>query len=220
MEVPIGPRFITRLNEISTEFFSMDYKSNDYVSIRDNDSYEKGQEYCSDIALREKLIKWEDHEGFPEEYFAQPISHMVKADPEQWTHFRDKVKFDFAYDIGAHSSALLSYYPPGGHVGWHTNWNANAYQILFTYSKDGDGYFRYYDKKKKEIVTIPDQIGWQCRHYYFGRKDEEDHHCWHSAYAGGERLTLAYKFVNKGLYHIQNEQAIKMRDIALEEIMK
>jgi hypothetical protein len=220
MEVAIGKEFMKRLNSISDEFFSMDYKKNKYVSTRNDDSYTRGEEYCSDLALKEKLHNWEDHEGFPEEYFAQPISLMVKQDPEIWTPFRDKVKFDFANEIGAHSSALLSYYPKGGHVGWHTNWNANAYQVLFTYSKHGDGYFRWYDKTTDTIHTITDVVGWQCRHYYFGRKEEEFQHCWHSAYAGCDRLTLAYKFSNKSIYDDQNEKAIEMRDLCIEEVMQ
>jgi hypothetical protein len=26
-------------------------------------------------------------------------------------------------------SALLNYYPPGGFVGWHTNWNASVIRL-------------------------------------------------------------------------------------------
>jgi hypothetical protein len=220
-EIVIGNEFKRRLNDISSEFFSMSPNKEKYWSFNDSDtSMTDGEYYCSDESLEKKLSKGKDHEGFPEEYLAQPISKMVEEDPEIWMHFRNKVKFDFAKEIGAHSSALLSYYPPGGHVGWHTNWNANAYQVLFTYSKTGDGYFRYLDKVTDKIVTIQDVKGWQCRHYYFGRVEEENSHCWHSAYAGGERLTLAYKFSNKSLMDDQNEKAIMMRDLAIEEIME
>ena len=84
---------------------------------------------------------------------------MVQEDPEIWTPFRDKVKHDFAREIGAHTSALLSYYPRGGFVGWHTNWNANAYQVLFTYSETGNSYFRYYDKQSGDIITLDEKPG-------------------------------------------------------------
>jgi hypothetical protein len=144
---------------------------------------------------------------------------MVRKEPEEWEPFKQKVKFDFAKEIGAHTSALLTYYSPGGYVGWHTNWDANAYQVLFTWS-DGNGYFRYWDNKKNEIVHIPDVKGWQCRHYYFGSHKEPENLCWHSAYAGGERITLAYKFVNSGVANndTKDRQAKLMRDMLIEEI--
>ena len=91
---------------------------------------------------------------------------MVREEPEIWESYMNMVKYDFASQLGAHTSALLSYYPPGGFVGWHTNYDATAYQVLFTWS-DGNGYFRYYDMAKDEVVTIQDVEGWQCRHYYF-----------------------------------------------------
>jgi hypothetical protein len=144
---------------------------------------------------------------------------MVRGDQEIWGDFMQRVKYDFAAEIGSHTSALLSYYPPGGFVGWHTNYDANAYQVLFTWSETGDGYFQYYDKKTDQIVRIQDVAGWQCRHYYFGAREEEDLHCWHSAYAGCQRITLAYKFVNNGsVNNPEDAQARAMRDMLIDEI--
>jgi hypothetical protein len=144
---------------------------------------------------------------------------MVREDKEMWGGFMQKVKYDFASELGAHTSALLSYYPPGGFVGWHTNFDANAYQVLFTWSETGDGFFEYYDKKNDEIIKIPDVPGWQCRHYYFGAGHEEDLHCWHAAYAECQRITLAYKFVNNGsVDNPEDAQARQMRDMLIEEI--
>jgi hypothetical protein len=66
---------------------------------------------------------------------------------------------------------------------------------MFTWSNSGNGYFKYLDNTTGKIVTIQDKPGWQCRHYYFGKKDELNNNCWHAAYAGEDRITLAYKFV-------------------------
>lgn len=190
-----------------------------YHTWRIESDVDQGEYFCSREYLEECLSR-DELVGPPDRYFAQPISKMVRADPERWSAYMDKVKYDFAQEIGAHTSALLSYYPPGGYVGWHTNYDANAYQILFTWSENGDGYFRYYDKVKDEIVTIKDVPGWQCRHYYFGAEQEEDLHCWHSAYNGtGDRITLAYKFVNNGsVNNPEDAQARNMRDMLIEEI--
>ena len=114
-------------------------------------------------------------------------------------------------------------------MGWHTNWNANAYQVLFTWSETGDGYFRYWDLEKQEMVHVPDVKGWHCRHYYFGHLNEPDKHCWHAAYAGCPRITLAYKFINhlgsagdqKTIHPVDPEkdvQARMLRDSLIEEV--
>jgi hypothetical protein len=194
------------------------YNDEKYWTFHEWQDIGKGEYYCSrdyldDCLSREGLI------GPPDRYFAQPISKMVREDKEMWEGFMQRVKYDFAAELGAHTSALLSYYPPGGFVGWHTNYDANAYQVLFTWSETGDGYFRYYDKQKDEIVTIQDVPGWQCRHFYFGAEQEEDLHCWHSAYAGCQRITLAYKFVNNGsINNPEDAMARTLRDSLIEDI--
>ena len=44
-------------------------------------------------------------------------------------------------------------YPPGGYISWHNNANASAYNLVFTWSESGNGYFKYIDgETKKEIV--------------------------------------------------------------------
>ena len=207
------------LNSFSDEMLSKpSYNDEKYWTFREWQDIGKGEYYCSRDYLDECLSR-DELVGPPDRYFAQPISKMVREDKEMWEGFMQKVKYDFASELGAHTSALLSYYPPGGFVGWHTNYDANAYQILFTWSETGDGYFRYYDKQKDEIVTIQDVAGWQCRHFYFGAGHEEDLHCWHSAYAGCQRITLAYKFVNDGsVDNPKDAQARAMRDILIEDI--
>lgn len=210
---------LKRLNGFVDEFFSIeDYNNPKYRLFSSEDHAANAEYYCDREWLDHMLLNWESHSGYPEQHMAQPISKMVQESSEKFTSFRDKVKRDFTVEIGAMHSALLNYYPPGGFVGWHTNWNANCYQILFTWSKSGNGYFRYYDKQKDEIVTIQDKPGWQCRHYYFGRKDEPDHHCWHAAYAGEDRITLAYKFTNNSINDTMDAQARMLRDQLIEEI--
>lgn len=211
--------FLDRLNSISDEMLSTpDYDHKKHWTFHDEDGIMAGTKYCEREYLDEclssdKLI------GAPVKYFGSPIAKMCKEDPEVWSDYKQRVKYDFAKELGAHTSALLTYYAPGGYVGWHTNYDANAYQILFTWS-DGNGFFRYLDNETGEMVTIPDVKGWQCRHYYFGSDKEPENLCWHSAYAGGERITLAYKFVNNGVANgdAKDRSAQMMRDMLIEEI--
>ena len=210
---------LDQLNGFVDEYFAIDgYDALENRAHSSDKALQDPEYFCGEEYLNYMFSIGQKHTGYPEEHMAHPISSSVKNSPEKFSAFRDMVKHEFAQEIGAHTSALLNYYPPGGFVGWHTNWNANAYQILFTWSRTGNGYFRYYDLEKKEIVTIEDKPGWQCRHYYFGKRDEPDHHCWHSAYAGCDRITLAYKFVNRGKDDPQDELAVQMRNQLIEDI--
>lgn len=213
-------KFLQKLEDLKDDFFSRpDYNDQKYrVSSSNWNKCNIEDFYCGRTYLNHCLLTQDTHMGYPEEHMAQPISRMVDVNPEIWTDFRDKARTEFTIEIGAQHAALTNYYPPGGFVGWHTNWDANAYQVLFTWSRTGDGYFRYYDAKNDEIITIEDKPGWQARHFYFGRKDEVNHHCWHSAYTWSERITLAYKFDNVSLESPNNKTAILLRDQLIEEI--
>lgn len=210
---------LKQLDSFVDEYFAIEgYDAVENRAFSTQKALDDPEYFCGEEYLEYMLSIGDKHSGFPEEHMAHPISTSVRNDPSKFSGFRDKVKHEFAQELGAHTSALLNYYPPGGFVGWHTNWNANAYQVLFTWSRTGDGYFKYRDPATGEIVTIEDKPGWQCRHYYFGRQDEPEHHCWHAAYAGCDRITLAYKYENKGKNHPQDALAQQMRDIMLADI--
>lgn len=215
----VNKDFLDTLNGFSDDFFAVPgYDDPKYYVYEEKD---EGLKYVDEPYLREclDLVETGDVVGVPRKHFAQSMRMMVRQDPDKWSEYQERVKFEFAAEIGAHTSALLSYYPPGGYVGWHTNWDATAYQVLFTYSKNGDGFFRYWDAKKEEIVTIQDKPGWQARWFYFG--DEPETYCWHSAYTAGPRITLAYKFKLPKNYTNKEEahkQAQKMRDMLIEEL--
>lgn len=211
-----------------------------FLALGEHENYEKHQVASSREALANpeyycgneylfKVMANEEHVGFPEEHMGMPINNMFKSDPDKFRAVRDAMKYEFATEIGAHTSALTAYYPPQGFVGWHTNWNACAYQVLFTWSENGAGYFRYWDIKEQRVVHIQDTPGWAARHYYFGHYTQPDDHCWHCAYAGdSKRITLAYKFIPHAGGHGSRDSlevdsnkermAIMLRDNMIEEL--
>ena len=211
---------LDKLDSFVDDFYNIDgHYDVTHRTLSSKKALEDPEYFCNEEYLQSQIDIGREHSGFPEEYMSHTVAAMVAHHPEKFTAWRTKVKRDFAVELGAMHSALLNYYPPRGFVGWHTNWNANAYQVLFTWSKDGDGYFKYRDSRTGKIVTIQDKPGWQCRHYYFGHKDEpEEYHCWHAAYAGCDRLTLAYKFENDGLNSAINASVRLLRDELITEI--
>ena len=164
------------------------------VSNEGNVPVGDGEYYCQKKHLFDKMNNSEHHIGFPEHAYGFQVAHGAKSHPEIFAPLKMHTKNELVRIFGANNNSLTSYYPANGYVGWHTNWNAYGYQMIITWSESGDGYFSYYDKETKSIVTHHDRAGWQARWYRFGRKDEPNHVCWHTAWTNCPRFTLAFKF--------------------------
>jgi hypothetical protein len=200
----------------STVFSSKVVDPNYYESrlhFRPPDARMEGEKYLS----KEYLLKHMNdptHEGFPYETCSFPMDYG-KADDPLIEEIYQYAKRNFISELGANSNAVFLYYPPGGLVGWHTNQNNSGYQFIFTYSKNGDGYFQYYDKQKDEIIVTPDSPGWRCHYHHFGKSSED--HCWHSAYTKEPRITICVLFRWWDKPHMKN-QVLAMKDQLIEEI--
>lgn len=213
MEIEIkNKKFLSRLDGLIEEFYSIRGDST-LPSIKSVES--NFESYLSRKRLDELMSA--PHRGDPIDYHATPIGDIRLKDPK-WVNFYNEWRFEVPSEMGMATCALINHYPKEGLTGWHTNWNANAYQILFTWSETGDGYFCYLDKEKDEIVKIQDKPGWQCRWFYFGREDEPEYHCWHGCYTNCERFTLAYKFSNQSKNSKVDLIAQEMRDELITEI--
>lgn len=99
-------------------------------------------------------------------------------------------------NLSCKAVALVAYYPKGGIIDWHTNWDVPGQNVLFTRSDSTKSYFKYLDWKTKEIVTLNDKVGWNCRMGMYGTRKSEDvlYHC---AESFGDRLTFGLSFVQK-----------------------
>jgi hypothetical protein len=134
------------------------------------------------------------HDGSP----PAALSYALKPD-----HYDGKHKTDYSLDymsldaklkerLGLDCCALSQLYPPGGYIGWHTNENASAHNLLFTWSETGDGYFEYVDPETKEIVRMKDKKGWSCKAGYFGSKNQPEKIVYHAASTDCWRITVSY----------------------------
>ena len=99
-----------------------------------------------------------DHIGSPETAYSYPIKpeHYRGDDPQ---YAKDFVEIDMALktELGT-SNALSQLYPPEGFIAWHNNANAVGYNLIFTWSETGEGWFKYLDKYGNEIL-ITDKKG-------------------------------------------------------------
>jgi hypothetical protein len=84
------------------------------------------------------------------------------------------------------------FYPKKSKLSWHHNSNIAGYHLLFSYSIDGNGFFRYYDVDTKSIVTVDDQIGWTAKVNYFPDHFLGKDVFWHCVGTENYRISVGY----------------------------
>jgi hypothetical protein len=135
-----------------------------------------------------------EHLGGPATANSHPLKppHYQGDDPQYKIDFYN-IDEEFKIELGIpeDSNALSQLYPPKGYIAWHNNANAVGWNLLFTWSETGEGWFKYIDKYGKEI-TIPDKKGWSVKGGYFGSYDEDNKLCYHAAYTDCLRLTQSF----------------------------
>mgnify|MGYP006226376113 FL=1 len=182
------------LNDYSEWFENLDKSSIKVRGEKDIDEYYTSEEYLSSI---DKKI----HEGFPEKTHGIDLVFCDSIDDNIRKRIR-QVDMDFNSVLGSERCAVKMYYPEGGYMGWHNNHNASGYNILFSYTKSGKGFFRY---KTDELVTMNDSPGWTAKVGYYGNNDEPDKLFWHCARAYEDRLTLGFVIPNKNFWEMMIE---------------
>lgn len=157
---------------------------------------------CSDEYLAEAFkLKLYDF-GFPRAMRGIGSRDMEKIDPNNSVvQMFPKGIGRISRFLGSPNNALSMYYPENGFIGWHHNGNAPGYNILMTYSKDGDGGFSFWDYATKSIKTIPDKKGWAVKvGYYPNQREEPERAYWHMAKTTNERITIAWVINQKEMW--------------------
>lgn len=155
--------------------------------------------YVSDD-FRDKVISMgREHSGAAEYSYAYKVKpknleDRGKTDPykEDWRALDEEIKTE----LGLHCSALSMMYPPKGYIGWHNNADASAYNLVFTYSETGDGWFKLVNPLTGLVETLQDKKGWSLKAGYFGTYDEPEHIYYHAAWTDCWRMTLSYVLGN------------------------
>lgn len=137
------------------------------------------------------------------EDFGYPSSALMESYSENSVLFnliKNKV-LKLSRKLCVHRVALCSLYPENGYIGWHHNGNAPGYNLLLTYSIDGNGCFKYYDYEDKEIKKINDVPGWNVKVGYYPKLHTEvDRVYWHSAETKSPRLSIAFVVDDRELW--------------------
>jgi hypothetical protein len=156
-----------------------------------SDLFGRGEEFVSKEYLQEVLDMGHNHDGSPRAAFSYPIKpdHYQGDDLEYKKDF-DNINDQLKVELGLESSALSQLYPPKGFIDWHNNANAAAYNVIFTWSETGDGWFKWLDGET--INTMSDKKGWSCKVGYFANYEESKPVIYHCAYTDCWRMTLSF----------------------------
>lgn len=148
-----------------------------------------------------------NHEGFPDEM----VGYNLKTSDKNHRIFSDGADPVFKRDLTHHlgdlndrmmnflstkHNALCAIYPPGGFISWHNNANAPGYNLIFSYSESGSGWFDYVHPVTKEVIRCQDVPGeWTCKAAYFGPYNEPTSLLYHAASSEDDwRVTVSYIF--------------------------
>tara|TARA_A100001388_G_scaffold277442_1_gene268649 strand:- start:181 stop:798 length:618 start_codon:yes stop_codon:yes gene_type:complete len=134
------------------------------------------------------------HDGPPTAVLRDSALPETSREKYQLKHTRKLLRSKFPSSL---DNPVIGYYPPGGFIGWHTNWAAPGWIILFNWSEEGKGYFKYYYDMK--VVTLKDKPGWNARvgrfpiEYLRGEQKPENL-LWHCAKTECRRFSFSYRF--------------------------
>ena len=157
------------------------------------------EKYISDEYKIKIMNMGSFHEGYPEKL----KGYSLKLDFNNNTKLSDieinkkyiQVNEKIQKTLSTRHNALCSVYPPGGFISWHNNANAPSYNLIFTWSENGNGYWKHVDPYTGKDVIIPDVPGWQCKAFYFGAyEDKPEDLVYHMASTDCWRMTVSYIF--------------------------
>lgn len=199
----INPELIAILEPYMQWFFDTDYEN---LPVHKNgDWIAHNSETASARKYLQEVMSDASHKGPPE------LSKIrdLQAGPDIPDEHRKKsseindtlVKF-----LGAKFSAVHVFYMPSDYMGWHNNWDCPGYNILINYNPEGKGWFKYYDKREDEIITLHDTPGWSAKvGYYGGKHESEDLHYWHCAGSDSPRHTFGMVIPDKDMWEMMVE---------------
>ena len=214
LDIPINnPEILQSLNKF---LWFYDERNKEISKCRLWCNSKEREHYTGDKHRDSIMSRGSIHDGFPENgnYYSFKTDHKSAGKSlttkviENYTTFNEELQIKLC----TRGNGLCAMYPPKGFISWHNNANASTYNLIFTWSETGDGYFKYIDGYTGKEMTIQDRKGWQCKAGYFGAYDEEPEKLlYHSASTDCWRITVAYLFNRE-------EISIGLQEDVIEEI--
>lgn len=191
--IPLKNPRLTKLLQNITDVLYQEKYVKLIAKTRDRKDSMQPQNYgCSDEYLHEAFKHRVTAYGFPQSCLGMGMKEYEPALLEVTKPIHNTID-RISNFIGSPTNALTMAYPDNGYIGWHHNGNAPGYNILMTYSQDGDGCFKYWDSVDKKIITHPDPVGWSVKvGYYPNERTETERVYWHCAETKKQRISVAW----------------------------
>ena len=209
---PYNTELMQMLNGFSEWFFKQDLSK---IPLKNKDKANKGLFYTSEGHLldrqQQESVRHPEIAGYPSECYGIDLMAVARegAIPQSMVPAISDINRDLNAWFGSKFCAVQMYYPPGGYMNWHHNANCPGYNILMSYSQDGNGFFRYQDPVSKEIITMEDVPGWTAKVGYYGPLNEPDKVIWHCAKTfSGPRLTFGYVIPDEAMWEMMCEDIL------------
>lgn len=192
-------------------------KSDAVRNLKTEGDREKAEDWVGEEYRKHIIEKGYAHDGYPEKSKSKNlwVGEFRNGSTEEDIQMTKKVtelNNELQSFLGVRNNALFMIYPPGGFISWHNNQNASGYNVILTWSEEGDGYWQHVDPVTKELVTIPDVKGWQCKSGYYGSyEDGMDKVVYHAAATNCWRMTVAF------VYN-RSQAGKQMAEMMLEDI--
>ena len=113
---------------------------------------ENRSKYATSIECLSSM-EHDTHDGFPPDSHGYDFNQMqtwmkdgLMTDLDLGNKIMDKSHWldkELGGMLGTRFCALKMWYPKDGYIAWHNNWNVPGYNILFTYTETGNGYWRH-----------------------------------------------------------------------------
>jgi hypothetical protein len=178
-------------------------------NIKPNCDEHKSEDYLSEDYLKKIVNMGSNHDGYPEKLKGYTLNssetyqynnpkEIEKRLPLEWLEKYSDLNKRIMSELSVRNNAVATLYPPDGYISWHNNANATGFNLIFTWSETGDGWFDYIeDNGKGKRVRCQDKKGqWVCRYGMFGAYSQDKYPVvYHAADSnGGWRITLAFVF--------------------------
>tara|TARA_S200002703_G_scaffold158532_1_gene169160 strand:+ start:1843 stop:2538 length:696 start_codon:yes stop_codon:yes gene_type:complete len=207
--VVVNEEILSLLNE-ALYFYHNRRDLPDYEKVFEPKVQSRREEYISEHYLKTIQNIGTGHSGFPTSVLAwtyKLVKSIKKSEDEEnfqysgypvdiesankWAELDSKL----ATALSVRHNALANLYPPGGYISWHNNANATSFNLIFTWSETGDGWFDYTDPNGKRVRCHDKANQWVCRYGMFGSYTDTKHPLvYHAAATDCWRMTLSYIF--------------------------
>ena len=166
--------------------FELDVKKNTFVScVKQPDVWQEHQ-YDDVVTM-----------STSPEYLNLIINHNIMYQKYSFNHVFGETSSASAFFSGMkmlvdYDQYYTSAYVPKGFVSWHHDGGLAGWGLMFTYSPDRNGYFRWRDCNTGSIHTDFDTDVWTVRQGHVSA--DPDQYSWHCCEALSDRWTMALWF--------------------------